>query len=196
MIYQILYFFLLLSIAHSSNAQSDTNDNLRWKIKSNNAIHWQVDQDTALPHSDNIEMAGQQVAGIVTYSIDEERNLSLSRKVIFPQLHPLIKDSDPSWFVYRAYAQTDITDDEMPQLFSNGKQLSLGKVERVELNGALQIFHTPTQTGLRVMRTLLPATEEAIFLELWSLENITDQALEIRVADCTLHQEDYDANGK
>ena len=38
------------------------------------------------PFSDHIEMAGSKLAAIVTYGIDEQGELTLSRELCYPQL--------------------------------------------------------------------------------------------------------------
>ena len=48
-----------------------------WHLSSQGGITWHVRQETRLPHQDNIEMAGRQVAAIVYYNIDADKRLSV-----------------------------------------------------------------------------------------------------------------------
>jgi len=58
---------------------------------------WKIISTAAIERSDNIEMAGKRVASIVSYDIDSLGMLSVNRQVFFPQLHPFIKEDDPSF---------------------------------------------------------------------------------------------------
>ena len=61
-------------------------------------IHWRLQNDTLVredvaPFSDTIEMAGKQIAAIVTYGTDAHGGLRLSRQLIYPQLHTIPRDT-------------------------------------------------------------------------------------------------------
>lgn len=185
-------FIFLLFLHITSYAQQDT----RWDILNKNTLLWDVANGTRLPHSDNMEMAGQKVAGIITYSIDTLRRLSLQRHIFFPQFHPLLKATDPDWYVYRSYLQEVIEDDVLPRLYIDEVELVAGAVERVELNGTIRIIHQPNSMGLILKRTLFPSITERVFYEHWELQNTSDQTLKIRIVRNGFHKEMLTAEGK
>lgn len=116
-------------------------ENTNWTISGKNEIQLNLDKEGVLPYSDNIEMAGLRVAGIVSYSIDEKGILSLEREVFFPQLHEF-KDEQDSWFHdYRVYLHDVYADDLLPKIYINKEQFVPGAVKSVTINGMLNFEH-------------------------------------------------------
>ena len=77
----------VFAIFYSSPGLSQVNpyqDEQFWEVSGEGSIVWNLTQETRLPHSDNMEMDGQQVAGIIHYTVDEDRGLELVRHLIFP----------------------------------------------------------------------------------------------------------------
>lgn len=169
--------------------------NAHWEIKGPQQISWDLKNDHNLPHSDNIEMAGKRVAGIITYSIDTNKHLSLERHIIFPQLRTHIRATDPGWFVYRAYLKETYDDSILPRLLIGDKVFSPGPVETVSLDGTLT-FHHGEASGLEVTRKLLPSMTERLFVEEWTLTNKSNDAIRIKSGNTFIEQEDYGLKGK
>ncbi len=167
-----------------------------WSISGSNEITLNIDQEGVLPYSDNIEMAGKRVAGIISYSIDSLGTLSLEREIFFPQLHEF-KKSDDSWFHdYRAYLKDTYTDRLLPRIFVHNQQFVPGAVKSVTINGMLNFEHHPSKNGLTLSRTLFPSMDERLFTEMWTLKNSTDSLLEVVSGNTSLQFEDYGAKGK
>jgi len=167
-----------------------------WKITSKREIQLDINKSGVLPYSDNIEMAGKRVAAIVSYSIDENKKLELSREVFFPQLHQF-KTSESSWFHdYRAYLQDEYSDELLPKLYINEEQFVAGPLESVIINGVLTFKHKSSQKGLALERTLFPSTDARMFIELWSVINTTDETIKVISGNTSLMFEDYGARGK
>ncbi|MDX2415793.1 MAG: six-hairpin glycosidase-like protein [Bacteroidales bacterium] len=167
-----------------------------WEITSKREIQLDINKTGVLPYSDNIEMAGKRVAAIVSYSIDENRKLELSREVFFPQLHQF-KTSESSWFHdYRAYLQDSYSDELLPKLYINKEQFVPGPVESVTINGVLTFKHKSSRKGLSLERTLFPSTEARMFIELWSVTNTTNETIKLASGNSSLVHEDYGARGK
>ena len=61
----------------------------RW-ILENDKIIWNCSGDS---HLDTIEMAGNQIAAIVTYGVNDTGTLSLHRELRYPLLRTLPKDT-------------------------------------------------------------------------------------------------------
>ena len=168
----------------------------RWTIVNNHEIAFDMDKPGNLPYSDNIEMAGKRVAGIVSYTIDEKGKLSLEREVFFPQLHEY-KTSGDTWFHdYRAYLQDTYPDDLLPKLYINKEQFVPGAIRSVSINGRLNFEHHVSKNGLVLSRSLFPSMDERLFVEMWTIENATDSVLEITSGNTLLQFEDLGAKGK
>jgi hypothetical protein len=168
-----LYFALFFCIS-TVIAQEDT----RWQITGNHAIQWTI-ENSALPHSDNIEMAGTKVAGIVSYQVDETGNLQIERQLFYPQLHPHIKESDPDWYVFRAYLKETYTDAILPKFYSNDTEFSPGILKEVMIDGMITFKHTASKSGITLSRKLYPSPDQRLFIEELHLVNTSNAPVTI-----------------
>ena len=188
---KLLFALLLLSSTSTLFAQSN-----RWELTDRHTIRWDVAAETRLPHGDNVEMAGRKVAAIVHYAIDTARRVTVTRDVIFPQLHPFIKETDPWWQAYRAYFRHKFTDAEfLPGIYADEQELVPGPVEDIRLDGTLRIRHGASESGVRIDRTFFPAPVEAAFLEKWELHNPTDTPIPLEFATNSALRTAYGAEG-
>ncbi len=167
----------------------------RWKITSENAIHFNAQERQNLPYSDNIEMDGKRVAGIVSYAIDSLGTLSIERQVFFPQLHPYIKENDPSWFVYRSYLKHTFTDDILPKLFTNNKRFAPGKLKRIDINGTISFEHLPSENGIILKRQLAPSPSQRLFVEQFTLINTSKKKMSYNTTNTSLQLKDMGTQG-
>ncbi len=193
LIFVILHAVTSLFAAVSFAEETDkTRLPQRWAIDVAGGISWNVADApvSTLPHRDSLEMSGRKVAGIVKWSIDKQRQLTLERTIFFPQLHPVLKTNQSKWGAYRSYLQTVVTDDHLPRLFVNSKRLTPGRVEKVSINGYLEFTHQPV-AGLRVVRRLFPSTEQRAFLEMWTLVNETDAPIIVGTGTATSEHKTY-----
>ncbi|MFK7770771.1 MAG: six-hairpin glycosidase-like protein [Saprospiraceae bacterium] len=175
----LILFFLILS--QHIFSQKETYQN-HWEIGDNNSIIWDLKNDQNLPHQDNIEMAGTRVAGIISYKIDTAKNLKLERQIFFPQIHPIIKETDPNWFIYRAYAKETFGDESFPTIIIGDRQFVPGPIDFVKIDGLLTFQHQPSKSGLALKRELFPSTDQRLFIEKCYLTNTSDQPIRFRFA--------------
>lgn len=168
--YYILFFLCTLTAV--------AQENTRWEITNTNAISWTIAGST-LPHSDNIEMSGTKVAGIVSYTVDEEGSLSVERQLFYPQLHPFIKESDPDWFVFRAYLKENYTDAILPKFYIGDRQFSPGTLKDVVINGVITFTHEKSKSGITLSRKLYPSTNQRLFIEELEFTNTTNTPITI-----------------
>lgn len=166
-----------------------------WRIISKNEIQREFSEDRTQVYSDNIEMAGKRVAAIVNYAIDSMGNLAVEREVFFPQLHPYIKENDPSWYVYRSYLKDTHTDAILPQLFIGEKQFAPGPIKKSTIDGMLHFEHHPATSGIVMKRSFLPSMSERLFLERVSLTNTADSTIRLRAAQMRLETKDSGQKG-
>ncbi len=190
LIFTVFTFCLTQLLAAQGSVETN------WRISGKNEIQLDVGKAGVLPYSDNIEMAGKRVAGIISYSIDEKGKLLIDRDVYFPQLHEF-KNSEDSWFHdYRAYLQESYGDDLLPKLYVDNVEFVPGPVKSVTIKGILEFEHQPSKNGLQLSRSLYPSMDERLFVELWTVRNTTDSDLEIISGNTLLQYEDFGAKGK
>ena len=190
---KLLFFSALNLLFNEVQAQEGAG---YWKIQNSRSIKWELSDGQKLPHSDNIEMAGKRVAGIVTYAVDTSGVLSLNRQVFFPQLHPFIKSDDPGWFIYRAYLKDDHGDDILPKIFIGNKRFVPGKLKSTEINGMLNFEHHPSALGLSMTRSLFPSPSERLFVEQITLKNTTANTLDLKIGKVLKQYEDRGTEGR
>ncbi len=178
------------------NAQQVSIKPSRWKIEGNHQIKWSAINKSTLPHKDNIEMAGKRVAAIITYAVDTSGLLSLDRHVFFPQLQPFIKETDPGWFIYRAYLKQHFGDDILPRLIVNEKIFEPGKLKSMQIDGELEFSHAPSVSGLSLNRRLYPSMQERLFLENWTIKNESKVSVEVKTGNTNLSFVDFGQKGK
>lgn len=190
------YLFILLSqllLIQCSFAQQQPPN--RWQVQSNTAIQWEVASFQNLPHKDNIEMAGKRVAGIVSYEVDTSGILHLERQVLFPQLHPFIKSTEPDWFIYRAYLKQTHQDDILPKLYIGDKRFVPGPLKNLQIKGLLHFEHQVSNLGLTLNRKLFPSPSQRSFIEQWTLTNTTDSLLTIKSINTFSKNQEMGASG-
>lgn len=98
----MLLLLICLAIWPSAMAQQAA-DPAFWHISDSNSIVWDVSSESWLPHGDNIEMSGSKVSGIIYYAVNEKRQLTVTRDLIFPQLRTYDRTNGVNWQQYRAY---------------------------------------------------------------------------------------------
>ena len=161
--------FILILQSFIANGQGTTSKDY-WRIANDQGIVWDLTKEDRLPHSENIEMAGLKVATIIYYDVDENRNLSIERDVIFPQLRTYNKSDQPDWKKYRAYYRKRINDDLLPSITLGHKTIVPGPIDSISINGMITFHHAPVE-GLQISRIIFPSPEERYIVEEWEIKN-------------------------
>ena len=193
--YQIIVVLVLLFSIGLPAQEQNTNTAVYWKQAGSHEINLNLEKAGVLPYADNIEMAGRRVAAIVDYSIDTAGILTLNRRVIFPQIHPFIKSTDPGWFVYRAYSNETYDDSVLPKLYIGNKQIQPGPVEKVTINGMLSFRHKANAEGLAFERVFYPSSSERLFVEAVTVTNKGNSVIEINASNSALIESGREADG-
>ncbi len=157
-----------------------------WKISAGGGIVWNIGNDDRLPHGDNMEMSGRNVSGIIHYTIDKNRRLTLARDIIFPQLRTYDRTNGVSWQQYRAYRRQTYGHEIEPVITDGQKTVVFEEVDSVKIDGKLVIHHTPIH-DIRLTRTLFPSMSERLFAERWTLTNTGKSARQLKVGNTTYH---------
>ena len=182
---KIKLIVLLLLAAVAVKAQKQC-----WTINpETNAIEM-ILSDQTIPYSDHIEMSGEMVSFVTRWSIDEMKNFSQERSLVFPMLRTIPNNTHAS-LMYRM--QTDI----VSLLGVNGlAPVQLG-VKKVSINGALQVV---SQYGIGVVNTGaarkrapspvveitytgFPSTTLPMMCETYEVKNIASRPLTVAVPE-------------
>lgn len=174
---------LALCITLSSNIFAQAQNQLKevfWTIKNEHTIVWPIKNGVQFPHGDNMEMSGQRISAIIYYDVDKNKNLTLRRHLVFPQLRTFIKSTDNSWQRYRAYLTEDFLDNILPVITLESKQLDARTLVAAEIDGSLRFTHATSQ-GIKLERQLYPSMTERLFVEQWTLTNTTDTVKQLTI---------------
>jgi hypothetical protein len=163
----------------------------RWEL-TGDGIRWNISDEMNLPHEDNIEMSGRKISVILHYGLDVNRNLSLSRDLIWPALRRSLREGEPSWTNYRAYFRKSTDSLATPTIMVNGKELEPGAVNRIELEEYMKIQYTPSE-NVQISRVLFPSMHMPVFLEQWTLENTSGKSIMVSVAAVDKHYQEQGA---
>lgn len=160
----------------------------RWTLDEPPAggIVWHPGSD--LPHSDHLEMSGEQMAFVLRWSVDASGAFAAERSLVFPMLRTLPNNTHAS-LMYRM--ATDI-----PSLLGvNGLVLKNERVTEVGIDGAMQVRSiwalgrnnvgsarsTTPEPVVEMTRTLFPSTTLPLMCERYTVRNITQKPVELSV---------------
>ena len=165
--------FILFSQYYSLNAQSDFEET-RWSITNRQSILWDLTSEQKLPHKDNIEMSGKNISAIIHYEVDENKNVKITRDIIFPQLRTYNKPDEPDWKKYRAYFRKNIEDNFITDLNQKDKVVFPTQVDSIEIGGMITFYFKPMD-GIQFSKTIFPDMDKRLLVENWTLKNLTKE---------------------
>lgn len=141
---------------------SNTSKN-RWKLDKNSGITWSVKDDKNIPHTDHLEMSGQQISFYVEYGIDKDGELTLLQRVVFPRLRTIPNNTHAS-------LSKEYNSDQLPIITANGDALSHEKPYEITFDGILAI-KSRTAQNIIVERRFFPAREDMAAVQRITLKN-------------------------
>lgn len=187
--FSILVATCLPSALFSQRVKVKQSKEIFWSVTSNHSILLDISKEHRLPHSDNIEMSGTLMSAIIGYTIDEKKQLRVNRDILFPQLRRFLFSNEPGHMNYRAYLRETVKDDMLPVLSIGNTKILPGIIDSVTINGKLNFFHQ-AGNGLKIIRTFLPAMNERILVEKWTIINVTDTVIDLSIGSSKLQQQE------
>ena len=146
-----------------ANEQAAEN---RWAINPNGGITWSI--DARIPHSDHIEMSGEQISTVLRYGVDATGAFVLERSFVWPLLRTIPNNTHAS--LMRRFSWNFIAD----MLLVNGRSAGQEKVKSITLDGIMTVVSefTYSRNGkLELVRYIFPSTTKAVFCEKYVLRN-------------------------
>ncbi len=126
------------------------------------------------PFVDHIEMAGHQLAAIVTYGFTAEGTLSLSRELCYPGLRTLPRDTFGTLHAFHPENQR--------QLFLCNGETVVEYPAEFSFDGILSIVSFDCCKQLRIIRHCFPCVDQAAYIENVVIENCSNQPVNVSVA--------------
>ncbi|GHT37363.1 hypothetical protein FACS189435_2210 [Bacteroidia bacterium] len=156
-------------------ADNNQPDN-RWAINPSGGITWTV--DARIPHSDHIEMSGEQISTVLRYGVNSDGAFELERSFVWPMLRTIPNNTHAS--LMRRFGW-DIVGD---MLTVNGRRIFKEQVKSITLDGIMTVvseFNYPRNGQLQLTRYLFPSTTKAAFCEKYVLCNTGQIAISVEV---------------
>jgi hypothetical protein len=167
-------FVVTLSFCYAGDVTADN----RWSINSSGGITWTIDE--RLPHSDHIEMSGEQISVVLRYGVDKTGAFQLERSFVLPMLRTVPNNTHAS--LMRRFGWNVITD----MLVVNGRRITQETVKTITLDGVMTVvseFVYPRNGKLELTRYLFPSTINAAFCEKYVLRNTGQTRMNIEIPD-------------
>jgi len=185
--------FLLVQFSGTLKAQDLSQQNeIFWHTNTNSGITWDITGEKRLPHDDNIEMSGSMVSGIIRYKVSSDKGVDIKRDVIFPQLRKYSKSNES---MYRAYLRAEYDDSILPTITLTQKKYEVGKLDSVRIKGKIQ-FYFKENEGIQVIRSFFPSMDKRVFVEKWTLINVSSQPKTIEIGATELSQNEAGWHGR
>ncbi|MCF0168152.1 MAG: hypothetical protein HUJ93_05890, partial [Bacteroidales bacterium] len=191
---KLLFSLILLMVSVGSQA--------RWKITETGSIRWDVTTDNC-PHSDHIEMAGEQMACVVRWALDEDAALSVERSLVFPMLRTLPNTTRASLMQRMGV--------DIPSLISVDELcIRARKTTEVEINGMFRAVemlcvgeenlgkeHNADLTPvISLERKIFPSVDKPMVCELYTLVNVSKDPVMVYIPEFAQRITTPEKNGK
>ena len=123
--------------------------------------------------TDTIEMAGNHIAAIVTYGVDEKGVLRLARELYYPQMRVRPRDTYGTLHAYHS-------EDER-QVFAVDGSVVEECPEKFRFDGVLCSVSTDSTRTLCITRWMFPCVNTSAYMEHTVVENISGHTCEVSV---------------
>lgn len=178
----ILAIIVLITGFCALSAQQD-----RWRLADTGGIEWII--DNRLPHSDHLEMSGQQLSVVLRYGVDANGEFHLNRSLVFPMLRMQPVTRTQANLMQRF-------DIDIARMVTVGNMNPQGeKVSKISFDGLLRVESTfdymagrkKVEKGLELTRIHYPSTTSAYYLEEYTFKNTGTANVTLRLPE--LHME-------
>lgn len=144
----------------------------RWAIESGGKITWAVGENDF--HTDNIEMSGKHISVIVTYGIDNNGRLVLSKQLVFPMLRTIPNDTHAS-LIYTFGS-------DVAPLIKINNRISAESIKSFSIKGLLEVVSIAND-NISITRELFPSTDKPVAIEKYTIQNLSAQEITVDIED-------------
>ena len=147
----------------------------RWTLQNDGSIKWNIKQD--IPHSDHIEMSGEQISTVLRYGVKSDGSFSLERSLIWPMLRTIPNNTHASLMQRYAIDFTSL-------LTINGRTLKNESVKSISLNGILLVESEFTDpVPIQIIRMILPSTTKPMVCERYVVKNLSNKTISMIIPE-------------
>jgi hypothetical protein len=113
------------------------------------------------------------------YDVARNRQLTVNRDLIFPQLRRFVRTSEPEWYDYRNYLRYTFSDEYLPVLIVD-QMIIDPPLDSVRIDGKISFYHKP-EHEIQISRTFFPSMTERLWVEKITLTNTGDHSKQIQI---------------
>ena len=175
----MLAIFVLIHFVACSQPAKETNSVTKndldtlvntWQLSPQiKGITWNANNS----HTDHLEFSGLKVSGIITYGCDENGELVLKKKVVWPMLRTIPNDTHAS-LIY------DFDESINSVIKINGGNLAIEKPFQVDFNGILSL-KSHVGEDIDIVRVLSPSTNKPAIVEQITIINKSAKEIKINI---------------
>lgn len=172
----LLFSFIFISLL--STAQ--TKD--RWTILDNGSIRWDIRNN--IPHSDHLEMSGQQLSVVLRYGVDAQQRFHLNRSLVFPMLR--MKPNKTQNNLKQRFdvnIPALVTVDDQTLLNEEVRDVTFNGIMRVESSFGYVHRRKELKDAVQLTRVLYPSANAARYCEEYIFKNSSPNQITLRVPD-------------
>ena len=179
------HIILLLSILAAFTLQAKEN---RWTVNGPHSVQWETSKGE-LPYTDHIEMSGLRASVVYYWGVNEKKQFTMDRHLVFPMLRTIPNNTHASWM-----PRCDV--DFLRGMTANNRYMSQEEVKTVTIDGILNVFSTIKGDGneFEVTRQYFPSTQKTGVCEKYTIKNVGKKKEIVRVPSVyyirTTNQED------
>ncbi|MBO7068028.1 MAG: hypothetical protein J6W52_05055 [Bacteroidaceae bacterium] len=147
----------------------------RWTINGSHSVQWETSKGD-LPYTDHIEMSGLSTSVVYYWGVNEKKQFTMDRHLVFPMLRTIPNNTHASWM-----PRCDV--DFLKGMTANKRYMSGEEVKTVTIDGILNVFSTIKGDGneFEVTRHFFPSTKHTAVCEAYIIKNIGKKKETIRV---------------
>ncbi len=169
---------LILFIGLCPKAHADD----RWTIQPDGSIRWEIRDN--IPHSDHLEMSGQQLSVVLRYGVDAQKRFHLNRSLVFPMLR--MKPNKTQNNLKQRFdlnIPALVTVDDQTLLNEEVRDITFNGLMRVESSFGYVHRRKELKDAVRLTRLLYPSTNAARYCEEYIFTNSSPNKITLRVPD-------------
>lgn len=156
-----IYFFIFLLCSLTLQAREN-----RWYVNNAHSVQWETSKGE-LPYTDHIEMSGLRASVVYYWGVNEKKQFTMNRHLVFPMLRTIPNDTHASWM-----PRCDV--DFLKGMTANKRSLTEQEVKVVTIDGLLTVYGTLKGDGndFELTRIFFPSTQEAAVCEKYTIRNV------------------------
>ena len=155
-------FFLLVLLLPSLVLFAKEN---RWTICGGHSVKWDTSKGE-LPYNDHIEMSGLRASVVYYWGVDEQKQFSMDRHLVFPMLRTIPNNTHASWM-----PRCDV--DFLKGMTANKRNMGRPQVQSVLIDGILHVscLVKGDNNDFELKQAFYPSPTETAVLERYIIKN-------------------------